>query len=264
MPTNVTGKQGSQVDDDGVTRLRDGVERLKKTEPSKETKAEVNALIDGCTLLHIAAFHGSIDDIRLLLRHGADPNIPAGEKGPTALHFAVSRGSTKRKGGGFVDGNVNTEIVITLLQYGANYGIKSTQYGSAGGLVIIDDAQGKIANPHEYSRFWELIEKYSCVSEDGHPVQFKPPPSIREWRKAHLPEQSDHSRRSSDSSESAGSDGPEVAGTGYWSALVGKAGGYSKLPSTGVAAPSLLSQARTWVNSLLTSAPPVDTAKKRQ
>ena len=259
MQSNVTGKQGNQINDDGVTRLREALERLKKTTPSKETKQEVNALIDGCTLLHIAAFHGSIDDIRLLLRHGADPNIPAGEKGPTALHFAVSRGSTKRKGGGFVDGNVNTEIVITLLQYGADYGIKSTKYGPASSLVIIDGAEGNIANLEEYSRFWHLIEKYSRVRRNGRVIQFEPPDSVLEWRKAN---ESDQSRRSSDSSESAGHD--DAQPPGYWSAFVGTR--YSKLPTASVAPTpsSLLSQARTWVYSLLTSAPPVDTAKKRQ
>ena len=262
MQSNVTGKQGSQVDD-GVTRLREAVERLKKKAPSDQTKVEVNALNGNYTLLHMAAYHQDVDAVRVLLWHGAGPNTPD-SSGVTAIHFAASGGSTKEGGGGFVEGDVSAQIVISLLQKGADYGIKSKEYGGASNLVKSDDAQGNIANPDEYSRFWELIEKHSRVRRNGRAIQFEPPDSVLEWRKAQLPKESDHSRRSSDSSESAGHD--DAQPRGYWSTFVVKSGGFSKLPSSTskVPASSYLSQAMTWAGRLLASPPSVDTAKKHQ
>src|SRR5580658_9084156 len=46
----------------------------------------------GATALHDAVWSGHIDLVRLLLDHGADPNIPHGESGSTPLHFAAIKG----------------------------------------------------------------------------------------------------------------------------------------------------------------------------
>src|ERR1035438_7524161 len=59
----------------------------------------------GATALHDAVWTGHIQLVRVLLEHGADPNIPHAEAGATPLHFAAIKG--------------NAEIARLLLDHGA-------------------------------------------------------------------------------------------------------------------------------------------------
>ncbi|KAF8155209.1 ankyrin repeat-containing domain protein, partial [Mycena galopus ATCC 62051] len=68
------------------------------------------------TALQTAALQGNLEIVKLLLAHGADPNIEGGRYG-SALQAGVVSG--------------NTEIVKALLEGGANVGVTGGQYGSA-------------------------------------------------------------------------------------------------------------------------------------
>lgn len=68
--------------------------------------APVNRILAGSTVLHHAAWAGKSEIVRLLLDHGADPNIRSTPSGETALH-AATRGN-------------RPEIVSLLLQAGAH------------------------------------------------------------------------------------------------------------------------------------------------
>src|SRR5208337_1007440 len=46
----------------------------------------------GATALHDAVWTGHIELVRMLLEHGADPNIPHAEAGSTPLHYAAMKG----------------------------------------------------------------------------------------------------------------------------------------------------------------------------
>ena len=60
---------------------------------------------DGFTLLHRVAFYGLVEESRLLLKHGADPNAVAND-GSTPLHRSANRGLVEESS--------------LLLRYGAN------------------------------------------------------------------------------------------------------------------------------------------------
>jgi ankyrin repeat protein len=61
---------------------------------------------DGQTALCEASLYGSIAIMRMLLAHGANPNLPADREGDSPLHLAMYCGSVKR--------------IALLLDYGAN------------------------------------------------------------------------------------------------------------------------------------------------
>src|SRR6476620_4679866 len=60
----------------------------------------------GATALHDAVWTGHVDLVRLLLDHGADPNIPHAEGLSTPLHYAAIKG--------------NAPIASMLIQHGAD------------------------------------------------------------------------------------------------------------------------------------------------
>ncbi len=66
---------------------------------------------DGCTLLCLATRYGRTNIVEMLLKEGADPNIPQTYMMNTPLHYAV---------------NLNSKIIINLLiHYGADEKIKN-------------------------------------------------------------------------------------------------------------------------------------------
>ncbi len=67
---------------------------------------DINERVDGRTLLHHDANHGNGGRVRLLLDHGADPNIKDSED-RTALHLVSARG-------------VGVETIHALVDAGAN------------------------------------------------------------------------------------------------------------------------------------------------
>jgi ankyrin repeat protein len=71
--------------------------------------------------LIIASFLGNVEQVGILLKHGADPNNTSGQLGNTPLHTAVSRGDEL--------------IVKILLYFGANQKIPNQH-----GLTPIDYA----------------------------------------------------------------------------------------------------------------------------
>jgi len=77
---------------------------------------------DGMTPLHFATERGSPEVVKLLLEHGADPNIQENKFGWTPLHYAVSR--------------CHVDVVRVLLDHGAdltirdNKGMTPLDYGS--------------------------------------------------------------------------------------------------------------------------------------
>src|ERR1700738_2968507 len=60
----------------------------------------------GATALHDAVWTGQLELVRLLLEHGADPNIPHAEGLSTPLHYAAIKG--------------NAAIAAMLLDHGAD------------------------------------------------------------------------------------------------------------------------------------------------
>ena len=71
----------------------------------------MNAKIEnGCTPLHVAASHGRIEVVKILLNNGADMNAKT-EDGHTPLHWAASHG--------------HTEIVKIFLNNGADMNAKT-------------------------------------------------------------------------------------------------------------------------------------------
>lgn len=79
---------------------------LPRVEALLSQGAPVNRILTSGTVLHHAAWAGKSDVVRLLLAHGADPNIRSTHNGETALHSAV-RGNAP-------------EIVALLLGAGAH------------------------------------------------------------------------------------------------------------------------------------------------
>lgn len=45
----------------------------------------------GCTPLYTASFSGFTEIVRILLQHGADPNIPRSDDGSTPLYLASGK-----------------------------------------------------------------------------------------------------------------------------------------------------------------------------
>ncbi|TVQ48508.1 MAG: ankyrin repeat domain-containing protein [Gammaproteobacteria bacterium] len=79
---------------------------LPRVEALLSQGAPVNRILTSSTVLHHAAWAGKTDLVRMLLAHGADPNIRSTHHGETALHSAV-RGNAP-------------EIVALLLDAGAH------------------------------------------------------------------------------------------------------------------------------------------------
>lgn len=59
-----------------------------------DSKVDVNARINGTTVLHAAAEHGNVDIAKLLLKHGAHVDAES-DVGRTALHLAAAAGYPK-------------------------------------------------------------------------------------------------------------------------------------------------------------------------
>jgi ankyrin repeat protein len=110
------GKGGGETPLHWTVHLR----RPTFTEWLVEKKADVNAQSDiGYSPLHWAAYFGQVDIVKILLRHGADPNLkgglqPMGSSAPanrTPLHVAAREG--------------RSDIAKLLVDHGADAGVKN-------------------------------------------------------------------------------------------------------------------------------------------
>ena len=114
VPIGVSGCDPgvSSADINSNFRIAAGLGNKARVQGLIEQGAEVNSrgpggrdVPSGGTALMLAAARGYIDVVRLLLSHGADPNL-ADEGGGTALIYTVWKG--------------HTEIVRVLLEHGAD------------------------------------------------------------------------------------------------------------------------------------------------
>ena len=74
---------------------------------------DINEAPGGRTLLHHDANHGHGSKVRILLEHGADPNIKNG-RGQTAVHLIAARG-------------VGQEAIHALVKSGADINVRDNE-----------------------------------------------------------------------------------------------------------------------------------------